>query len=126
MLCRAWTITLDYHGRAASTRHPVSEEMTMPITNYGYWLSLTHFRAANPTVSVNQALAYIRLGQLRIGKPRLYAHQTAELNDAGRWIIKMQDQRSCAQILPVPNPVSTETANKFNKSLPLAGNYNNI
>lgn len=98
----------------------------MIAISHGYWQSLAHFRAANPELNTHRITTLIRMGQLRIGKPKLYPHQSAELDHKGRWIIKMQDQRRCAQILPVPNPVSLETANQYNKSLPRCGNYNNV
>lgn len=93
---------------------------------YGYWASLAHFRAAHPGFNARRCLALVAMGQARITKPKLYAHQTAELDHMGRWIVKMIDQKRCAQILPVPNPVSLETAKQFNRNLPRCGNYNNI
>lgn len=96
---------------------------------YGYWRSLGDFRAAHPGFNARRCLALVAMGQARITKPKLYPHQTAELDHKGQWFVKMIDvnhQGHCAKIVPVPNPVSLETANQYNTSLPRCGNYNNV
>ena len=89
--------------------------------HFGHWASLKHFIAANPGMSGRKALGLVALGQASLCKPKLYRHQTAELDHKGQWIVRMRDEKHCAQIHPVPNPVSVEMANKYNSELPRCG-----
>lgn len=55
-------------------------------TRYGHWSSLPCM-AKHYGITLRRAIGLVALGQASLGKPKVYEHQRAELQDNGMWRI---------------------------------------
>jgi hypothetical protein len=68
--------------------------------SFGHWATIAQFTSAHPELCRRKIVKAIAMREVSFGPPRLYPHQVCTLNEQGRYVISMRDERGMIRNAP--------------------------